>query len=347
MGRSYYIILGFFLILAVFWNFMRRKKPARYESEQQMKLQPLPLTFGVKDHLKALFSWIFLFMRLHSLPPGLYFTGASGKPEEIAKTQILVTCNNFLSVFLLARRIRPRSVRILVVDTEGINVWCSAGKGRFSASEILDKARRARLLKQGERTRMILPKFSLSGVRITELEEEGIDPVIGPLYAKDVPAFLDNGARSDRIDDRVHFDFKSRSFTALPTAVQFFLYFSGAYVLLFGYAGEWIIWSAVILAFLYPLLLPYFPGRLFAVKGISMGIIASLIAIALFLYKGVGVHIFLSSVLFLLATSIFIALSCTGNSAISNYSSVRKEIARFLPVVIVLYLLIIPAELLL
>ena len=39
----------------------------------------------------------------------------------------------------------------------------------------------------------------------------------------------------------------------------------------------------------------------------------------------------LTGTLFTLASAIFFGLSYTGNSAVSNYSSVRKETALFLP----------------
>jgi hypothetical protein len=37
-------------------------------------------------------------------------------------------------------------------------------------------------------------------------------------------------------------------------------------------------------------------------------------------------------------------LSFTGNSPVSNYDKVRKETATFLPVVVILYLVIIPVK---
>jgi MFS-type transporter involved in bile tolerance (Atg22 family) len=103
------------------------------------------------------------------------------------------------------------------------------------------------------------------------------------------------------------------------------------------------IWVAVILAFAYPLIFPYLPSRLFAVKGIFMGMLAWLITSIYFYATQRDYYSSIPVMLFLLATAIFVGLSYTGNSAVSNYSRVRKEIAVFLPLVIVLYLLTISA----
>ena len=347
MERSHYATVVFFILFAAVWFYLRRHKPHVYLTERSAAPEPLPLNLGFIDHCKALISWVFLFMRVFSVRPGLYETARLEDGRSGAEVPVLVTCNNLLSIFLLARRVMPRKVRFLVLDTGGINVWCSAGKGRFSAQEIMDKARRTGLLEEGKKVKLILPKFSLSGVRIADLKKGGIHGIIGPLYASDVPSYLDEGKFEDRIDDRVRFGLKARTFTALPTAVQFLFYFLGVHVLLLGYRSAWIVWSAVLMAFFYPILLPYLPGKQFATKGISMGSAASVIAAVYFFAEKAEASSLLPVALFLFATSIFIALSYTGNSAISNYSKVRKEIARFLPAVIVLYLLAIASAILL
>ncbi len=323
------------------WIYLRKRKPKTYKRGDSIALEPLPLRNGFSDYLKAFISWIFLFARVFSVRPGLYYVGKRNDRKTNEKLPLLVTCNNFLSIFLLVRRIKPRSVRLLVIDTEGINVWCSSAKGKFSAYEIIEKASFADLMEEGKKIALILPKFSLAGVNLAILKKAGIHPIIGPLYAKDLPAYLDGGKFKDRIHDQVHFGLQSRAFTALPTAIQFLLYFWGTYVVMLGFASHLMIWVAVGLAFFYPLLFPYLPGKQFAVKGIFLGFLASLLAGPFLYVYQQSYHITIPLMIFFFATSMFVGLSYTGNSAVSNYSRVRKEIAFFLPVVIVLYLSII------
>ena len=339
--QHHFYIAAFLLFVpfAILWNVLRRRKASSFDSENiQNSIEILPVHFTLIDYGKALISWIFLFMRVFSLKPGLYHIG-----ELDEKAPLLVTANNYLTVFLLARRLRNRKVRLLITDTEGINVWCSAGEGRFSAKEIIEKATKCGLLTGKGKVRMILPKFSLAGVNLEELRKHGINPVIGPLYAKDVPSFLDHNKLENQTDDRVHFGLQSRTFTALPSAVQFFYYFLGVYVISLGYVSPDIIWIAMGLAFVYPLLFPWLPGKLFSVKGLSLALAVSILGI--FIHHS-GVEEKMLLVVFIFATSIFIALSYTGNSAVSNYTSVRRETARFLPVVVILYVMLIPIKLL-
>ncbi len=329
-----------YVCLWVFLNFLRRRKGLTYKHDIVPEMQPLPLKFGLLDYAKAFISWILLFYRLLAVKPGLYYTG-----EWDESAPILVTSNNFLTVFLLARRIARRNVRLLVLDTNGINVWCSAAKGNFSAAEIIDKAGLFSLIKEEQHTSVILPKLCLSGVRLSDLSRAGIRAVIGPLYARELPSYLDKGRFENRVRDRISFGFQARAFTALPTAFQFFYWFLGVYAVTFWMLTSSIIWAATGLAFLYPILFPFLPGKRFAVKGIYLGFATSIITAGYLSIVRFDIKSLLFWVLFNFATSIFIALSFTGNSPISNYDSIRKETAHFLPVVVALYIVVIPIKL--
>jgi hypothetical protein len=144
------------------------------------------------------------------------------------------------------------------------------------------------------------------------------------------------------VNDHFRFGLQSRLFTAVPTAIQFSYWFLGIYILTFWSLNSPIIWIAAILAFLYPVLFPYLPGRQFAVKGISLGVLASLFLYGYLTSQNLDLGSIMFWMLFGLATSMFISLSYTGNSPVSNYDNVRKETARFLPVMLMLYILIVP-----
>jgi hypothetical protein len=89
----------------------------------------------------------------------------------------------------------------------------------------------------------------------------------------------------------------------------------------------------------YPLLFPWLPGHRFAVKGVSLTLVPAAGIIALVALGSVPLWGGLALVLFLVSTGIFFGLAYTGNSAVSNYSRVRLEVARFLPVEAVLFAL--------
>ncbi len=329
-----------YVCLWIFLNFLHRRKSRTYGHDVDTDLQPLPLKLGFADHAKAFISWVLLFYRSFAVRPGLYYTG-----DRDENAPLLVTCNNFLTVFLLARRLAWRNVRLLVIDTGGVNVWCSAAKGSFSAEKIIARAAETGLLKENRKTELVLPKLCLSGVRLSDLSNAGIKGVIGPVYARELPGYLDRGRFEDRVRDRINFGIQSRGLTALPTAFQFFYWFLGVYVVAFWMLSSSIIWAATGLAFFYPVFFPYLPGRRFAVKGLSLGFAASILTACYFFIEGGDLTVLLFWILFNFATSMFIALSFTGNSPVSNYDSIRKETAQFLPVVVALYILMVPVGL--
>lgn len=322
-----------FLPFAVLWNYLRRRGAPGFDSINT-DISRLPVTFGFAGYVKAFIAWLFLFMRTFAVRPGIYYLGRY-EPDA----PLLVTGNFYLTLFLLAKKIQGLPVRVLVIDTEGINVWCSSGKGKFSAQEIIDKAKKCSLLREGKKLELVLPKFSLAGVRLSQLRRAGIKPVIGPLYADDVAAFLKSDRLTHRLNDRVRFDLKHRVFTAVPTAVQFFYNFLGVYVIGLGWLEQSVVWIATGLAFLYPVLFLYLPGKLFATKGISLGVTAALVLALWQLVLGqLETGLVLFRAVFTVATAMLVGLSYTGNSPISNYTLVRQEIARFLPVLVLLYL---------
>ena len=71
--------------------------------------------------------------RMHYMvEPGLY---ALGKPDDTSP--VLVSANYKLSFDKLRSAMAGRDVWILVLETDGINVWCAAGKGTFSTMELV------------------------------------------------------------------------------------------------------------------------------------------------------------------------------------------------------------------
>jgi hypothetical protein len=305
--------------------------------------QPRRLELGWTDVVKAALCWAYGFKRSYVVEPGLYHLG----PRYDRKAPLLVTANYHLTVFLIARRARRHGARLLVIDTDGINVWCAAGKGRFSNARIqeqLDRYDRS-LLTDGKWLPLILPKFGFSGVDLRRLRDERIRPIVGPLYAKHLDSYLANPPYRDRDADRVVFGLQMRLFSWLPGWFQFVFY--GLAI-----AGLWIaverpvdptgpaavVGLSAFLGTAYPVLFPWLPGTRFGVKGLWLGAFTSLGLGALTAAQLMGHGQLIAASLYALAMALFVGLSYTGNSAVSNYTLVRQEIARFLPLNLVLFL---------
>ncbi len=304
--------------------------------------EPEPLRLTWLDYLKVPVCWFDAFKRTYAVAPGLYYTGERYDRDA----PLLVTANYLLTVVLVARRIKAFNVRLLIVDSDGINVWCGSSEGQLSNAKILAQLDRYdRQLLTGERKlRMILPKLSLAGLELRGLHQAKIHPVIGPIYAKDLPAYLSSPPLKDRDHDQVVFGLQMRLFSWLPGLVQYVGYSIAALLVLLGLELLWGIEAPLALVPLaaglgtaYPILFPWIPGKRFAVKGLWLAALVSL---------GLGVHTAAGgmspaglavAVLFTFATALFVGLSYTGNSAVSNYTAVRREIAQFLPLTVLLY----------
>jgi len=310
--------------------------------------EPQPLRLGTTDYAKALVAWLLAFRRTYAVAPGLYFTG---KQYDTA-TPLLVTANYHLTVFLVARRLSGINVRLLVIDTDGINVWCAAGKGRFCNDTILQQLTRYRReLISGQRLAgLILPKFAMSGVDLQGLRDQGVRPIVGPLYARDLPAYLAAPPLRNRPLDRVRFSLRSRAFVCLPGVLQLAA-LSAVVTCLLGIlalplgmrAPVGVVVSITTLGAVYPLLFPVLPGRRFAVKGLMLGVAFSIAWMAMSWYTQQPLLWGVVVVPFTVAAGMLIGLEFTGNSAVSNYSRVKREIVTFLPVSALLLLVSLAA----
>ncbi len=306
--------------------------------------QPQPLDLGQWASLKVVMAWFDAFKTTYVVRPGLYYTGDSYDID----TPLLVTSNYLMTVWVVARAVRGRSVRLLVVDTDGINVWCAAGKGRFGNAAILEQVERydRGVLAKGKWVKLILPKLGLAGVDIKGLREHKVHGMIGPVRADDIGAFLDAPKLRDQVVDQMVFDLRARTFTWLPGMIQLLTYTSAIVLVLVilhlwtGFTAPFgMLVIAAVIATAYPILFPWIPGKRFAVKGLWLAgaVIAGLVLSVLF--GQLEPRQLAAAVFFTLGGALFMGLSYTGNSAVSNYSRVRKETAAFLPAAVVFFLL--------
>jgi acetyl-CoA decarbonylase/synthase complex subunit gamma len=319
--------------------------PSSTESEPQPpELEPRPLQLRWWHHPMALMSWIDSFRRTYALAPGLYYAG----PHYDRESPLLVTANYGLSVYLLLRALAGRTARVLIVDTDGINVWCAAGKGRFSHREILRQLDRypPELLSAHKRPKLILPKLAMAGVRLKALRDRGLRPIVGPVHARDLPAWLDAPPLRNCREDRVVFGLRARAFTWLPGLVQSTHYSLAVIACMFGLSLLFsfsvplgVVAIVALTTTAYPLLFPWLPGRRFAVKGLWLGAAVAVASSGLHALAAPSPIALAATGLFCLAFALFFGLSYTGNSAVSNYTRVRQETARFLPLTVGLFVI--------
>jgi acetyl-CoA decarbonylase/synthase complex subunit gamma len=128
----------------------------------------------------------------YTIDPGLY---TLGDPDE--KSPVLITANYKMSFDKLREALPGRNVWILVLDTEGINVWCAAGKGTFGTAELVSRIESNALTRIVSHRELILPQLAGPGVAAHEVKRlSGFKVIYGPIRAIDLPAFLDAGHKA-------------------------------------------------------------------------------------------------------------------------------------------------------
>ncbi len=113
---------------------------------------------------------------------------------------VLVTCNYALTVRRVLRALRGVDAYLLVAPTRGINVWCSAAGGYFTTHQVIATIRTSGIGDLVNHRRLILPQLAATGVERKLVEQRvGWHVVFGPVYARDLPAFLETGRKSSEM----------------------------------------------------------------------------------------------------------------------------------------------------
>jgi len=133
-----------------------------------------------------------------------------GEPDR--SSPVLVTGNYDLTVRRVVRDLDGRAdVWLLVANSQGINVWCGAGGGHFTAENIIAAVKTSGLDHLVDHRRLILPQLCANGVKGERIEEEtGWQVHWGPCYASDIPAYLANRQRKTDAMRWVRFPFTAR-----------------------------------------------------------------------------------------------------------------------------------------
>ncbi|MBI4776162.1 MAG: acetyl-CoA synthase subunit gamma [Deltaproteobacteria bacterium] len=287
--------------------------------------------------------------RMHyKVDPGLY---ALNEPD--ASSPVLVTANYKLTFDRLRKALPSLDAWLLVLDTDGINVWCAAGKGAFCEEEIAVRIEASSLASVVNHRDLILPQLAGPGTAAYTLKKKtGFKAHYGPIRAEDIKAFLDAGMKATPEMRRKTFGLRERAvlipvelvdavkYGAMAAAVMFFLGGLGgpgsywANALEFGLFAVWAILGAVAAgAVLTPLLLPWLPGRAFSTKGMIVGLAAAVLLVVLRRHLAAAVPVLELGgwLLMVPALASFLGMNFTGASTYTSLSGVQKEMRWALP----------------
>jgi hypothetical protein len=294
------------------------------------------------DHVKARFA---INRSGHRVEPGLYALG-SPTPDS----PVFVSANYTLSFDALRSALDGIDGYILVLDTEGINVWCAAGKGTFGTDELVHRIEATALQDVVSHRVLILPQLGAPGVAAHEVKKRsGFKAEYGPVRASDLPEYLETRKATPEMR-QVRFGLADRLVlipveivaVLLPVVVIAAI---GAvlrralpslpldYLFILGLIGA--VFAGVVL---FPILLPWLPTRDFSSKGFILGgLVAVPFAGTTFLgnagatwWRQVGAA--LPHLLALPAVTAYLALNFTGSTTFTSRTGVRREIFTYIPI---------------
>ncbi len=277
--------------------------------------------------------------------PGLYGVGSPDRSSPV-----LVTANYKLSFDRLRYALDGRNGWLLVLDTCGINVWCAAGKGTFSTQELVHRVKLSGLEQLVDHHRLIVPQLGASGISAHRVREQcGFSVYYGPIRADDIAAFIDDGWRVNPEMREITFTMKERA-ELIP--VEFYLLSKSLWWLLpmmyllsgigpdvyslerlFARGGALVLAMLVGICsgtILVPLLLPWLPGRSFALKGALTGIgcgalLLLLSRFALSAQEAAGLFLLIAVI------SSYQGMNFTGSTPYTSPSGVEWEMKRAIP----------------
>lgn len=295
----------------------------------------LPSFSSVRRMLVGIWTLFFRIIPPYpKIPPGIYRVG-----NPTGDSPLLVTGNFELTLQDLVGSIQGvADVWILVVDTSGINVWCAAGGGFFTAEKIISALKANNVDVYLNHKEIVLPQLCANGVEAIRLREgSGWEIHWGPVRASDIPEYIGSGYKKDDRMRTVEFPIKDRLEMVSGTFGLYGLMF------LFPIAVFWrhLFWPSLLamagLSYFYGLALPWLPGKDGLWKSIPMAII-SVIGVFLFsaLFDPVSGESLFNRAFGIGALAIFISGEFQGMSP-----KMRGEQANWIPEGIIAVILIL------
>ncbi|MBA7473146.1 hypothetical protein ES707_08480 [subsurface metagenome] len=114
-----------------------------------------------------------------------------GKPDR--NSPVILTCNYHLTVERVKRALRGVDCYLLVANSRGYNAWCGSAGGHFTSHSVISVIKTSKVEEFVDHRTVILPQLAATGIEPKIVEEKtGWKAVWGPVYAKDIPAFIEN-----------------------------------------------------------------------------------------------------------------------------------------------------------
>ncbi len=115
-----------------------------------------------------------------------------GNPD--ANSPVFLTCNYHLTVERVKRALKDMDCYLLIANSKGINVWCASTGGYLTNHSVISVLKTSGIESLVRHRNIILPQLAATGVETRVIREKtGWNIIWGPVYASDIPAFMEGG----------------------------------------------------------------------------------------------------------------------------------------------------------
>jgi ferredoxin len=143
-----------------------------------------------------------------------------GKPDK--DSPVFLTGNFRLTVERVKRALRGIDCYLLIANSRGINVWCAAVGGHFTNHGVISSLKISGIEGRVDHRTVILPQLAATGIEAGTIREKtGWKVTWGPVYAKDIPAFIKNKFKKTPEMRQVKFTLSQRLEMAVMWAFPF------------------------------------------------------------------------------------------------------------------------------
>ncbi|PWI48687.1 hypothetical protein CEE45_05610 [Candidatus Heimdallarchaeota archaeon B3_Heim] len=318
------------------------------------ELPSVKAILGSYSQLKTAYCIVNGILTRKSVPPGLY---RIGNPRR--NSPVLVTANYYWTVDSVFKLLHKETIDcfLLIVDSNGINVWCAAGGGHFTHTQILDAIRLFDVKEMIDHSTIILPQLSATGVDRKELSKAGWKPVFGPVDIKNVNTFLESFTKKSKTA-MVEFNLAFRTLMGIQHAFFISCVLFLPLLLILGILAAieipltsfWfsVVFQLFILGWIINMLFIWgypifnFTSSFFK-KGLSVAIINSIVVLFYLItqIKIISLYSLIFWVALVTVVSLFIILDLAGNTPFTNHLDVESDLTLFMVPALILCLIAI------
>jgi NAD-dependent dihydropyrimidine dehydrogenase PreA subunit len=152
--------------------------------------------------------------------PGKTGLNIIGHPDR--NSPVFLTCNFQVTVERVKKALKGMDAYLLIANSKGDNVWCSATGGHFTNHNVISVLKTSGIEDLVDHRNVILPQLAATGIRDKVIQKKtGWNAIWGPVYAEDIPAFIENNMEKTPRMRQVSFTLGQRLEMAIMWAFPF------------------------------------------------------------------------------------------------------------------------------